>query len=38
MSKILKFICSAILDIKQASHSAHLARNGKFNEAKSAYK
>lgn len=38
MSKILKFIWSAIQDIIEASHSAHLARNGKINEAKAAYK
>jgi len=36
--KILKFIWSAIQDIIEASHSAHLARNGKINEAKDAYK
>jgi hypothetical protein len=36
--KILKFIWSAIQDIIEASHSAHLARNGKIKEAKSAYK
>lgn len=36
--KILKFIWSAIQDIVEASHSAHLARNGKITEAKSAYK
>jgi hypothetical protein len=36
--KILKFIWSAIRDIRQASHSAHLARNGKIKEAKAAYK
>jgi hypothetical protein len=36
--KILKFIWSAIQDIKQASYSAHLARNGKITEAKAAYK
>ena len=36
--KILKFIWSAIQDIIEASHSAHLARNGKINEAKAAYK
>jgi len=36
--KILKFIWSVLMDLAQASHSAHLARNGKFKEAKSAYK
>jgi len=36
--KILKFIWSAIQDIMQASHSAHLARNGKIEQAKAAYK
>ena len=36
--KILKFIWSAIQDIIEASHSAHLARNGKINEAKAPYK
>ena len=36
--KVLKFIWSAIMDIAEASHSAHLARNGKIEEAKSAYK
>lgn len=36
--KILKFIWSAIQDIKQASYSAHLARNGHIERAKSAYK
>jgi hypothetical protein len=36
--KILKFVWSAIQDIIEASHSAHLARNGKIEEAKAAYK
>jgi hypothetical protein len=36
--KILKFIWSALQDIGQASYSAHLARNGKINEAKDVYK
>lgn len=36
--KILKFIWSAVQDIIEASHAAHLARNGKINEAKAAYK
>ena len=38
MSKILNFIWSAIIDITEASHAAHLARNGQHNRAKSAYK
>ena len=36
--KILKFIQEAILDIIEASHAAHLARNGQHKRAKSAYK
>jgi hypothetical protein len=36
--KILKFVWSVLMDLAQASHSAHLARNGKFKEAKAAYK
>jgi len=36
--KILKFVWSAIQDIIEASHSAHLARNGKIEEAKAAYR
>lgn len=35
---ILKFVWTAIQDIIEASHSAHLARNGKIEEAKAAYK
>jgi hypothetical protein len=38
MSKILKFIWSVIIDLAQASHSAHLARNGQFERSKAAYK
>lgn len=38
MSKILKSICSVLMALAQASHSAHLARNGKIKEAKAAYK
>jgi hypothetical protein len=36
--KILKFVWLAIQDIIEASHAAHLARNGKIKEAKAAYK
>lgn len=36
--KIFKFVWSAIQDIMEASHSAHLARNGKTEEAKATYK
>lgn len=36
--KILKFIWSAIKDITEASHAAHLARNGQIDRAKKAYK
>jgi hypothetical protein len=36
--KILKFIWSTIQDIIEASHAAHLARNGQFERSKSAYK
>ena len=38
MSKILKFIWSALLDISEASYAAHLARNGQHTRAKSLYK
>jgi hypothetical protein len=38
MLKILKFIWAAILDISEASHAAHLARNGQHTRAKSVYK
>ena len=38
MSKILKFTWSVLMDLAQASHSAHLARNGQFERSKSAYK
>jgi len=38
MSKILKFIWSVLMDLAQASHSAHLARNGQVERSKSAYK
>jgi hypothetical protein len=38
MSKILKSIWSVLMALAQASHSAHLARNGKIEEAKAAYK
>lgn len=36
--KILKFIWTAIQDIIEASHAAHLARNGQHTRAKSVYK
>lgn len=36
--KILKFVWSAIQSIIEASHSAQLARNGKIEESKAAYK
>ena len=36
--KILKFIWSTIQEIMEASHAAHLARNGQFERAKAAYK
>jgi hypothetical protein len=35
MSKILKSIWSVLMDLAQASHSAHLARNGQIERAKS---
>ena len=38
MSKILKFVWSVLMDLAQASHLAHLARNGQIERAKSAYK
>jgi hypothetical protein len=38
MSKILKFIWSAIMDISEASYAAHLARNGQHTRAKDIYK
>lgn len=38
MSKILKFIWSAIMDITEASYAAHLARNGQHTRAKDIYK
>jgi hypothetical protein len=38
MSKILKFIWTAIMDITEASYAAHLARNGQHTRAKSLYK
>jgi hypothetical protein len=38
MSKIFKFICTAIMDITEASYAAHLARNGQHKRAKSIYK
>jgi hypothetical protein len=38
MSKILKFIWSAIMDITEASYAAHLARNGQHKRAKELYK
>jgi hypothetical protein len=38
MTKILKFIWAAVLDISEASYAAHLARNGQHKRAKSAYK
>jgi hypothetical protein len=38
MSKILKFIWSAIMDISEASYAAHLARNGQHTRAKALYK
>jgi hypothetical protein len=38
MSKILKFIWSAIMDISEASYAAHLARNGQYTRAKDVYK
>jgi hypothetical protein len=36
--KVLKFVWSVLMDLAQASHSAHLARNGQIERAKSAYK
>ena len=36
--KILKFIWSALLDIREASYAAHLARNGQHARAKAIYK
>jgi hypothetical protein len=36
--QVLKFVWSVLMDIAQASHSAHLARNGQFERAKAAYK
>lgn len=38
MSKILNFIWTAILDIREASYAAHLARNGQHTQAKALYK
>jgi hypothetical protein len=38
MSKILKFIWSAMMDITEASYAAHLARNGQHTRAKDIYK
>jgi hypothetical protein len=38
MSKILKFVWSAIMDITEASYAAHLARNGQHTRAKALYK
>jgi hypothetical protein len=38
MSKILKFIWSAIMDVTEASYAAHLARNGQHTRAKDVYK
>jgi hypothetical protein len=38
MLKILKFIWSAIMDTAEASHAAHLARNGQYTRAKNIYK
>jgi hypothetical protein len=38
MSKILKFIKSAVMDISEASYAAHLARNGQHTRAKALYK
>lgn len=35
--KILKFVWSAIQDIIEASNSAHLARNGRIEQAKAPY-
>jgi len=36
--KILKFVWSMIQSVIEASHAANLARNGKIEEAKAAYK
>ena len=36
--KILKFIWSALSDIREASYAAHLARNGQHTRAKAIYK
>lgn len=36
--KILKFFWSAIQSTIEASHAAHLARNGKIEQSKAAYK
>jgi hypothetical protein len=38
MSKILKFIWAAIMDITEACYAAHLARNGQHTRAKNLYK
>jgi hypothetical protein len=37
MSKILKFIWSVLLSIREASYAAHLARNGQHIRAKALY-
>ena len=38
MSKILKFVWAAIMDVTEASYAAHLARNGQHTRAKDLYK
>jgi hypothetical protein len=38
MSKILKFVWSAVLSMSEASYAAHLARNGQHTRAKDLYK
>jgi hypothetical protein len=36
--KVLKFVWSVLMDLAQASHAAHLARNRQYERAKAAYK